>query len=713
MNFSRTLTRQFVVISIILLSFLGINTYADFVFTHSMKGKAVNIDLVNQLKSKTFEMALIAERLTEKEIAVLEESERTLLINDLFTTIENYDRLIVSLKTGDRKREIKPLSKLEMLQVLGTIAGEWHGIMKPVLLQISALQIDAPEVLRRQLVHQYSETLYSFGGNVDRLVRLLLFAYEEDIRKFDIFRLYVVGIFCAAAVIMIMHIRQNIVKPVRSFVHAASEIEKGNFDVRIDVTNRNEIGQFAESFNQMAAKLKGAFQEIRTRSDNILKLNEASNALVGFSEEQSLYQAICDNALKMSDFRMVWLGLLDEMHCVVKPVAHAGFEDGYLSGASITWDDSPTGRSAIGTAIRMNTSQIIHDIETDPLFEPWREAALKRGYRTALSVPLIWTRTAVLGVLNFYSENRAFFTPDRVELCRIYANQAAIAMENLTLLADLDAKVRKRTRELEDAKLLAESANRAKSAFLLNMSHDLRTPLNAIIGFSEAMSQGIYGELKPDHKEYLEYIYQSGLKLLKLISEVMDLSKMETGGMELNYGECKISDMIHNALYIFREKAIKHRIGISAVVNQDTHLLTVDENKIKQVLVNLLADSINATPDNGTILIEVSRVNAVGTCNSSPHKAATMADQKQPVSELNCIQVAITDSRPAMTAEERQRFFDPYRQFHTTRDRKQDNVALLLSKRFIEMHGGRIWAEGLLTESSEGNRFIFVLPERP
>lgn len=680
--------------------------------------ESVRINSVSQLRFRFNEMAWLAQRVVDGNAEKMDEATRRGLAARLRSEIETYDRILNDLAEGNRLKGLERFRYEEAVMMLSGIAADWSGTMRPALVAIADLTPDAAEEKKRYILASLYEEIAVLTERVQNLVQFLENNYYREIRKYERLSLYIFLFSITAAGLIILFVRKNIAEPLRSIQNAAKEIQKGNYNVRIEVTSRDEIGQFAERFNEMAAKLKDAFQEIQTRSDKIVKLNNASNAIVGFTEGQFLYQAICDNALKLFDFRMVWLGLLQNNSYEVRPLAHAGAEDGYLSGVAITWDDSPTGRGASGTAIRSNKTQIINDMAIDPNYEPWRDEAAKRGYRSLMSVPLICANTAVIGVLNFYSDNPGYFTEDKVELCHIYANQAAIAIENLTLLTDLDDKVRSRTRELEDAKLLAESANRAKSAFLSNMSHDLRTPLNAIIGFSEAMSQGIYGEVRPDHKEYLEYIYQSGLKLLKLINEVLDLSKMETSGMELDYGQCNISDMINNALYIFREKAKKHRIGITVDIAEDTRLLTVDEHKIKQVFVNLLTDSINASPDNGTILIESARVRSGCAETPDPHEAGALSDQKRMISGRDCIEVTITDSRVAMTIDERLRFFDPYKEFDTTRERKQDNVGLLLSKRYVELHGGRIWAEGLTAELSEGNlsegnRFIFVLPERP
>ncbi len=702
MQFFRTLTRQLILISMILLLFLGINTYTDFAFTRSMKGKAEGLDLAGQLKSRAIYAGWLAQRIVEREVERLIPETRLSVVDEIRNEIRRYERTAEDLKKGSREREMKSVSDPEALRQLDDISKEWQEHMKPSLLSILSLPEDAQEAEARRLLRTYDGRVSLHGAKVDRLVNILVANYESDIHKFNILRLSVLGIFCISAVVIIIYTRRNIVKPIKRFARAARTLEQGDFDVRIEIRSGDEIGQFAAQFNKMVQRLKDAFDEINARSRDMLALNTASNAIVGFTQKQPLFQAICDYACQQFGFRMVWIGIIEEGSHVISPIAHAGVEDGYLEGIRICWDESPAGTGPSGRAIRTHTPQVCEDIAADPTFGPWREGALARGYRSSMALPLAGGRRVVMGVINFYSDKTGCFTPDRMELCQIFANQAAVAIENLTLIEELEAKVRKRTQELEDAKLLAESANQTKSAFLANMSHDLRTPLNAIIGFSEALSEGIYGDVRPDHREYLDYIYQSGMKLLALINEVLDLSKMESGGMELEYIECNVVDIIRNVLTIFREKVKKHRIDISTVVDEDAKIITVDQLKIKQVLLNLITDAIKAVSDGGVVRICISRADEAGEREK----------------DGRYIRIAMEDSRTAMTEEDRARFFNPYQQLETTVDRRQNEVGLLLCRRFVELHGGRIWAEAprrpLCGEDlTEGNRFMVLLPVRP
>src|SRR4051812_10955043 len=149
------------------------------------------------------------------------------------------------------------------------------------------------------------------------------------------------------------------------------------------------------------------------------------------------------------------------------------------------------------------------------------------------------------------------------------------------------------------------AANRHKSEFLANMSHELRTPLNAVIGFSEVLAQGIFGEVNDKQKEYLEDILSSGKHLLSLINDILDLSKIEAGRMELEPTRFALANAVETGLMIVRERAARHGISLQASVPTDLPLVEADERKVKQILFNLLSNAVKFTPDGGRIDLRV------------------------------------------------------------------------------------------------------------
>lgn len=255
--------------------------------------------------------------------------------------------------------------------------------------------------------------------------------------------------------------------------------------------------------------------------------------------------------------------------------------------------------------------------------------------------------------------------------------------------AMLALRIAKRTEELETATVAAEAANKAKSEFLATMSHELRTPLNSIIGFSEIMIDGMAGDLTGEQKDFLNDIHESGLHLLSLINDILDLSKVEAGRMELNPSPMSIASVLHTTLSLFREKMIKHNLNlkIQNAIGESEDEIFADERKIKQILFNLVSNAVKFTPDDGDIIIDVGK---------------TTTDGK------TYIEFSVTDTGIGISAENQKNLFRPFHQIDHSSSREYAGTGLGLSicRSFAALHGGTISVE---SEEGHGAAFRFTI----
>jgi signal transduction histidine kinase len=315
----------------------------------------------------------------------------------------------------------------------------------------------------------------------------------------------------------------------------------------------------------------------------------------------------------------------------------------------------------------------VEDVQTEPGFQASPSRGLTSTH-TRLAVPLL--REGVpIGVLVIGREEVRLFTDKEIELVVSFADQAVIAIENTRLLTEIQEK----------SQQLA-AASQHKSEFLANMSHELRTPLNAIIGFSDVLEQRLFGELNERQADYTRDIASSGRHLLDLVNEILDLSKVEAGRMELELSEFALADTIHGALAFVRERAATHRIALAADVPPDLGTFVADERKVRQVLLNLLSNAVKFTPDGGTIAVRARR--GAGE-----------------------VEVAVQDTGIGIAVEDQAKVFDEFQQVGKASDRSREGtgLGLTLAKRFIELHGGHIWVE---SELGKGTTFTFALPVR-
>ena len=302
-----------------------------------------------------------------------------------------------------------------------------------------------------------------------------------------------------------------------------------------------------------------------------------------------------------------------------------------------------------------------------------RENLIESGVRAILAVPMVY-EGRLIGCLGVTRNQPGNFPDETIELLRTFATQSALAIQNARLFHEIEQK----SRELE-------AASRHKSEFLANMSHELRTPLNAVIGFSEVLSERMFGDLNEKQDEYLKDIHASGQHLLSLINDILDLSKIEAGRMELELSDFELPMTIDNALMLVRERAARRSIELHRTVDERLGQIQADELKIRQVLLNLLSNAIKFTSEGGRIDVR-----------------ATLSD--------GMAEVSVSDTGVGIAPEDQEAIFEEFRQVGTAAKKVEGTgLGLALSRKFIELHGGRIWVH---SQVGAGSRFTFTIPVR-
>src|SRR5439155_7780163 len=306
-----------------------------------------------------------------------------------------------------------------------------------------------------------------------------------------------------------------------------------------------------------------------------------------------------------------------------------------------------------------------------PVGADYRDRTYFRSRRFIVA-PLI-AGDRVIGVASADNKTtRRPITPANVDLFTLVSQQLATALEEARLYAEVERK----SAELE-------SASRHKSEFLANMSHELRTQLHAIIGLSEVLSERMFGDLNEKQEEYLKDIYAAGTHLLSLINDILDLSKIEAGRMELELTDFHLPTALDSALTLVRERAGRRAIALHTNIDGQLGEIRADERKIRQVVLNLLSNAIKFTPEGGRIDV-----------------AAVQRDAS--------VEVSVSDTGVGIASEDQEAVFEEFRQVGTA-DRKAEGtgLGLTLCRKFIELHGGRIWAK---SQVGVGLTFTFTIP---
>jgi signal transduction histidine kinase/putative methionine-R-sulfoxide reductase with GAF domain len=439
------------------------------------------------------------------------------------------------------------------------------------------------------------------------------------------------------------------------------------------------------------------YQEARRRAERLAAMGTVARTLTASLEERAVFECIARAAMDLLGGDMARLWVHDEDRGLVRVAAGAGVPDFPLPPR----DTFAPGEGLVGSVFAERRLRVVVDPERDPLYaqQAWAAAA---GVRAAAAVPVLMGERA-LGVLSVVFRKPPHLGVEELNLLTSFANQAAVAMENARLYqhlkdysAGLEEKVRERTAALEAANVQLTEANRLKSAFLANMSHELRTPLNSIIGFSEVLEDGAFGPLTERQRLYVQNILSSGRHLLSLITDILDLSKIEAGKMELRLGRFPVGQALAEAVEVIRGQALEKSITLTLEAETGLPDLTGDAGKFRQICFNLLSNALKFTPDGGRVSVRARAVSLDG-----PHGPAP------------AVEVAVTDTGIGIEAADQERIFREFEQVDGSyaREYAGTGLGLALTRKLVEMHGGTIRVES--AGPGRGSTFRVHLPLRP
>ncbi len=383
---------------------------------------------------------------------------------------------------------------------------------------------------------------------------------------------------------------------------------------------------------------------------------------------QPVLDAIADRAARLCDASAASIYLLDGN--ALRHLASRGPSPDPVNHV----ETLPIDRNSVsGRAFLERRAIQVNDMLAEGGEYPASLALARRfDHRAVLVIPLMREGQPFGTILLRRREVRPFGERERA-LLQTFGDQAAIAIENARLFHEIEEKSRQ-----------LEIANKHKSEFLANMSHELRTPLNAIIGFSEVLLERLFGDLNDKQDDYLKDIHSSGKHLLSLINDILDLSKIEAGRMELEPSRVDVASAIANALTLVRERAQHHAITLAQDVDPALGTVDADERKFKQILLNLLSNAVKFTPDGGRIDVTARHVGDVA-------------------------EIAVHDTGIGIAPEDQAAVFEEFRQVGRDYTRKQEGtgLGLALTRRFVELHGGTIRLD---STPGAGSTFTFTLP---
>lgn len=442
---------------------------------------------------------------------------------------------------------------------------------------------------------------------------------------------------------------------------------------------------------QEITERKLAEQALYRLNRELRAISKCNQMLMRSIDEQVLLDNICQIICDDAGYRMAWVGYAEnDTARTVSPVSWAGVESDYLKSVMISWGDTEWGHGPSGSAIRSGKSVCISDFTTDPIFTPWRERALERGYRSGVALPLKDESGKTFGVLNIYSSEINTFTTDEIRLLEELTGDLAfgiVALRTRTERKRAESQKADALEAMRQAKEQAEAANRFKTEFLNNISHELRTPLNAILGFAYILKSV---DMAEEYQKSVDFINERGKHLLALVESIFDVSRIESGKMELKLEEFNLLELLENSVTVARKSLGEKEVVIELSTDKTIPRLKGDILRIHQIIDGLLSNAVKYT-ESGKITVIV-----------KPDHEKT--DEKK-----YRVWISVNDTGIGIPEEKLPFIFDPFSRFHEFYKGnaiKGTGMGLHIVEELVRLMGGDI---SVTSDVGKGSEFIVTL----
>jgi signal transduction histidine kinase len=501
----------------------------------------------------------------------------------------------------------------------------------------------------------------------------------------------------ALSILASLVLARKMVTPIRRLQEGAARIGAGALDQRIEVRTGDELEALAEQFNSMAGQLQASYAnleqkveertrevrevfealQIRSRElarsvEELQALGEVSQAINSTLDLQTVLTRIVSHAVRLSEADGGSIYEYDDQHGAFLLRAAYQMDEELIE--AFRANPIRLGEGAVGRAAAVRGPIQVSDITQELAYpERLRDLLSQSGFRALLAVPLL-REEHIVGALVVRRKSPGEFPPEMVELLRTFATQSVLAIQNARLFREIDEKGH-----------LLEAASRYKSAFLASMSHELRTPMNAIIGFTRLVMRRSKDVLPPRQYDNLEKILLSADHLLALLNDVLDLSKIEAGKMELSPTEYSARDLVETVSSSLRALAAEKGLEFVAEAQADMPVAFGDAQRLTQCLMNLAGNALKFTRQ-GRVEIWVER-------------------------QGETLLYRVSDTGIGIPQDQLESIFAEFRQADSsiTQEFGGTGLGLSITKKFIEMHAGRIW---VASEVGKGSTFFFAIPLR-